>query len=207
MREKCQFNLNSNSQLCWLFYEWLEYPVQKRTDAGEPSIDKQCLPMLGEPGKLLAAYGKLEKERQYIQAALDLVHENVIHPGFRVPGTLTGRLAGSGGLNLQQVPKVQSYLECYRARPGYKWVQCDVAALEKVVLAERSRDEALWSLYGPNAKPNDVYLYDGAHLPGFKEILLKAGYDPHNPTAEMIARVKKECKATRKKIKPASLGC
>ena len=204
--ESSQFNLNSNPQLCWLFYDCLGYTVQKRTKKGEPSIDKKVLPLLGDVGKLLSKYNIIEKERQYIKACLDKVHDGILHPSFRVPGTLTGRLAGAGGLNLQQVPKVRKYLECYKARPGYKWVQCDIASLEKVVLAERSKDEALWLLYGPDAKPNDVYLFDGAHMPGFKEDIIGAGYDPFNSTAEMIKHIKKVCKGTRKKVKPASLG-
>ena len=202
----CRFNPNSNTQLAWLFYERLGYEVQKTTQTGDPSVDKQALPQLGEAGRLLHLYGVVDKERQYIEAAVNIEIDGRIHPSFRVPGTLTGRLSGAGGLNLQQVPKVRKYLECYRARKGYKWVQCDINSLEKVVLAERSRDEALWNLYGPDAKPNDVYLYDGAHLPGFREDILAAGYDPINTTAEMISQVKHSCKSVRKKVKPASLG-
>jgi DNA polymerase I-like protein with 3'-5' exonuclease and polymerase domains len=204
---ECRFNLNSNAQLCWLFYERLGYPIAKRTENGQASIDKKVIGKLGEPGKLLHRYNIVEKERQYIQSCLDVQHDGVLHPGFRVPGTLTGRLSGAGGVNVQQVPKVRPYLECYSARPGYKWVQCDVTALEKVVLTELSQCPALLSLYGPDARPGqDIYLFDGAHLPGFKEPLLEAGYDPFKSTEEETAEIKKKFKALRKKIKPASLG-
>lgn len=152
MVEECTLNLNSGDQLCWLFYERLGYPVAKYTDSGEPSIDKKVVGLLGEPGKLLRDYGIVDKERSYMQSCLDKQYQGVLHPGFRVPGTLTGRLAGAGGFNAQQQPKVQEYLECFTARKGYKWVQCDVTSLEKVVLAELSKDPALWSLYGPGAK-------------------------------------------------------
>ena len=204
---EARFNPNSGAQLQWLFYDKLGYEVEKETRAGNPSTDKQTLLQFGEAGPQLVRYNILEKQRQYAQSAFDITtDQNVLHPSFRVPGTLTNRLSGAGGFNLQQQPKTEDYLSCFVARPGFKWVQCDVTSLEKVVLAERSRDPALWNLYGPEAKPNDVYLYDGAHLPGFKEEILAAGYVPDNPTADMIRHVKSVCKSTRKKVKPASLG-
>ncbi len=204
---KADFNPNSGDQLQWLFYDRLGYAVEKETKAGNPATDKQTLMMFGEAGLQLVKYNILEKQRQYVQSAYDVTtSRQVLHPSFRVPGTLTNRLSGSGGFNLQQQPKAESYLSCFKARKGFKWVQRDLTSLEKVVLAERSKDPALWSLYGPGAKPNDVYLFDGAHLPGFKDDILGAGYDPKNPTSEMISKVKSVCKSTRKKVKPASLG-
>lgn len=71
----------------------------------------------------------------------------------------------------------------------------------KVVLTEEQRH----ALDIPEAV-NDVYLFDGAHLPGFKEPILASGYSPFNTNKEMLAKTKKECKAIRKKVKPASLG-
>lgn len=204
---KCRLNLNSNSQLCWLFYDRLGYPVAKETENGEPSIDKKVVGLLGEPGRLLREYGIVDKERQYMQACYDVQHEGTLHPAFRVPGTLTGRLSGAGGLNIQQQPKAREYLECFRARKGFKWVQCDVTSLEKVVLAERSRDEALLNLYGPDARPGqDIYLHDAASLPGFREPLIEAGYCPRTSSAEFTAEIKRKFKGLRKKVKPASLG-
>lgn len=204
---KAAFNPNSGTQLQWLFYDKLGYTVEKETKAGNPATDKQTLMQFGEAGLQLVRYNILEKQRQYAQSAFDITTDKgVLHPSFKCSGTLTNRLSGSGGFNLQQQPKTEDYLSCFKARPGFKWVQCDINSLEKVVLAERSKDPALWKLYGPGARPNDVYLYDGAHLPGFKEDILAAGYDPDMTTQEMITRVKKECKSTRKKVKPASLG-
>jgi DNA polymerase I-like protein with 3'-5' exonuclease and polymerase domains len=82
-----------------------------------------------------------------------------------------------------------------------------MSALEKVVLTELSRDEALLGLYGPDARSGqDVYLHDGAFLPGFKEPLIAAGYDPKTSSAEFTAKIKKEYKSLRKLVKPAALG-
>jgi DNA polymerase I-like protein with 3'-5' exonuclease and polymerase domains len=203
-----QLNINSDLQLCWLFYDFLKFPVAKTTESGERGIDKKVIHLLGEPGRLLAEYGALVKELQYVDACV--AHTDgmgILRPSFRVPGTLTGRLSGSGGINLQQVPKSREYLECYTARPGYKWVQCDMTALEKFVLTELSRDETLLGLYGPDARPGqDVYLHDGAFLPGFMEPLREAGYDPKTSSAEFTAKIKKEFKSLRKLIKVPVLG-
>jgi hypothetical protein len=129
-----------------------------------------------------------------------------VHPAFRVPGTLTGRLAGAGGLNIQQVPKTRGYLECYVARPGKVWVDCDHTALEQVVLAELSQDASLWKLYGPGAAPNDVYLFTGSYLPGLGSKIRAAGYNPDAPTVEGISAAKKACKKERAVSKIVTLG-
>jgi len=63
----------------------------------------------------------------------------------------------------------------------------------------------MMSLYGPGAKPNDIYLFFGAHVPAFSEEILKY-YDPENPTKESIKLAKKNCKATRDTLKTIVLG-
>jgi DNA polymerase I-like protein with 3'-5' exonuclease and polymerase domains len=114
-----------------------------------------------------------------------------------VPGTTSGRLAGSGGLNVQQMPKTPGFLACWRARPGYKLVELDFTALEQVVLTELSKDPGLWKLYGPGQPGNDAYLYAGAHLPILGPAIRAAGYDPERPTPEGIAHAKKVAKRER----------
>jgi hypothetical protein len=70
-------------------------------------------------------------------------------------------------------------------------------ALEPVCLAECSKDKALLSVYGKDAKPNDIYLFVGAQLDGMKQYFLPHGYDPYNPTPEAIKKCKKEAKNWR----------
>lgn len=102
-----------------------------------------------------------------------------------------------GKLNLQQQPKSAGYLECFEARPGHRIVTMDFAALEPKVTAYYSRDPNLMALYGPNAKKNDVYLYNAAKMGELGVNIRAIGYDPDNPTAETISRAKKECKLDR----------
>jgi hypothetical protein len=117
-------------------------------------------------------------------------------------------LAGGGDseykVNYQQLPSDKKYLECYVARPGYVLIQADVSALEPHVLAEYSRDKTYMELYGPNAKQQDIYLFNGSKITRFREKILNAGYEPGN--AEAIDRCKKECKHERTIMKKVSLA-
>lgn len=197
---KYNFNLASAIHRRHLLYDELAYPVILTTDSGLPATGGKALKGMGEIGQLLRRMDKAEKERGYIEAYLEAVEaapDGRIHPGFRVPGTLTGRLAGAGGVNVQQVPKTVGTMSAWRPSPGHVWVDVDVKALEQVVLAELSGDKALHELYGKNAKPNDVYLFVGAQLPVLGSAIRAAGYDPANPTPAGISAAKAQCKKQR----------
>jgi len=204
---KLGFNPNSKQQLGWLFFEKLGYKPLSKTPTGRPVIDKKTLPFLGEPGKILVAYNKSIKEQGYVSRLVEKSEaSSQLHPQFNSVGTITGRLGGSGGFNLQQQPKSKGYLSCLVARPGHKLVQADLQAVEPVVLAEVSRDPILWSIYGPDAKPNDVYLFIAGKIPAIGANILKY-YDPDNPTPEGISQAKKHCKRDRQIAKTLQLSC
>jgi DNA polymerase I-like protein with 3'-5' exonuclease and polymerase domains len=99
-------------------------------------------------------------------------------------------------LNIQQMNKSSKFLSTWVARHGHKIVSLDFSALEPVVLTAASKDPALWKVYGPNSKPNDIYLFTAAQIPGLGDNILKY-YDPDNPTEESIALAKKHCKPDR----------
>lgn len=192
------FNLNSGDQLRELIYGELKHEVVLTTDTGQPAVDKRAMGQWGDLGKELRLHSDKIKELSYVQAGLEHCQLDPksglyrIHPSFRVPGTLTGRLAGAGGLNLQQVPHSEGYLSCYRPVEGKAWVDVDFTSLENVVLAELSRDPTLYKLYGPGQPKQDAYLFNGANLRGTIRARLRAhGYDPDRPDAEAIERTKK----------------
>jgi len=200
------FNLDSSPQRQWLFYEKLKYPVTLRTEKDTPAVNKKALLGFGEPGRLLKRNNDLKKELGYVEGCQKALINGVLHPQFRMPGTLTCRLAGSGGVNIQQLPKSRGYLSCYRPRGGMVFVDCDHTSLEQVVLAELSRDPTLLKLYGPGAKPNDVYLFNGSQLSVIGEQIRAAGYDPDNPTPEGIKSAKKKAKTARSISKVVTLA-
>ena len=191
------FNVNSKQQLAWLLYDKLNHPVLVFTETGRPAVSRKVLPSLGEPGKLLSKYNLYKKRLGYVEAMIaKTARDGLLHPQFNTVGTVTGRLGGSSGLNLQQMPKVAEFLAALKARPGHKLVQADAEALEPVILAEFSQDRTLMKLYGPDAKQNDIYLYVGAQLPGIGESI-RRWYDPENPQPEGIAAAKEHCKKER----------
>lgn len=212
-RQKCAlakatqyFNPQSTEHLRWLFYEKMKFPIIVKTDTGKPSVDDKASRGFGEVGKLLHARQKLNKELGYIDAMLGFHRNGTMHLQFKAPGTLTGRLAGKGGVNFQQLSKTEGFLTPLKARPGHSWIGMDFSALEPRVLTELSEDPTMMELYGPNAKPfTDVYLWNGAHIRAFSDKIRKY-YNPDRPTAEQLKVAKHECKKERSVLKTVTLA-
>lgn len=191
------FNLNSRHHLSRLFYEELKYPVAKRTEKGDPSVDSAALATFGELGKLRLEYGALNKKltaflTPYINTHL---YQGRIHPSFSVPEAVTGRLS-SKEPNIQQLSKDKRLLEVFIPNADHILVDADFAAIENIVLAELSQDPSMLLLYGGDSV-NDPHLYTAAGIAAFRDKILAAGYDPKNPTEEGIANAKKVCKKER----------
>jgi len=203
------FNMNSGAQRQWLFYERLGYPVILYTDKGNPAVDKKALLAWGEVGQILKRNNDKTKELSYVQSCIDMLHnspDGLIHPQYRLPGTLTCRIAGAGSFNIQQQPKSKGYLKEWVPNEGCVWIDADVESLEAVVLAELSKDSTMRYLYDPSSPKNDIYLYVGSFLPGIGDSIREAGYDPENPTPEGIAVAKKDAKRARQIAKVCVLG-
>lgn len=207
------FNPNSGQQLQALFYDHLKSEVIVRTDSGQPSTGAKALPGLGHLGKLLKAYKDLVKEQSYVEKCLEMLridNEGIarVHPQFSAPGTLTCRLAGSGGLNVQQLPKSVGYLSCWRPMAEDEtWVDFDIASLEQIVLAELSQDKSLLELYGPGAKKGqDVYLFNGYSMPVIGQEIRDAGYHPEMFSKESVSEAKVIAKKARSIAKVITLA-
>lgn len=107
-------------------------------------------------------------------------------------------------VNLQQIPKVTSLMECLQARKGWRFVQLDVAALEPTVLASYSKDKTLLDLYASGVT-HDIYLFFAQFIYPEAEVReeLRARYKPDQET---IDQLKKDFKKVRGLIKVATLG-
>jgi len=160
-------------------------------------VSKELLPKLGEVGKMLFNYNLDVKLLGYVKGLEDSLVDGVHAGQLRPLGTISGRCAGSGGVNLQQISKDPRYLECFVAREGCTLIDADVTALEPCVLAELSECPNYMKLYGPDAKPNDIYLFVGANTEAMGPTLRSLGYDPDNPTPEAISKTKKTLKKER----------
>lgn len=160
-------------------------------------ISKELLPKLGEIGQMLFDYNADVKLLGYVNGLEDSLVDGVHHGQLRPLGALSGRCVGSGGVNLQQIPKDKRYLDCFIAEEGCSLVDADVTALEPSVLAELSACPSYMKLYGPDAKPNDVYLFVGSNTEALGSKIKSLGYDPNNPTPEAISITKKKLKRER----------
>lgn len=119
------------------------------TPTGNLKLDKKILPKLGTAGQLLTEYNRIQKELGYVNAMLKQSEGDIHHTQLRVEGTKTGRCAGTGGLNCQQLPKSKGYLDCLIPKEGYVFIQMDINSLEAVVVAELSECPSYLSLYNP----------------------------------------------------------
>lgn len=218
-----QFNLQSGHHMTSLFYGeptgvtdpegfpvykgGLNFPVRVRTESGLPATGVKAMKHFGQEGTLFIERAYLEKELSYIQDYLDRTElRGTMHPGFRMPGTKTGRLS-SKGPNLQQVPKSKAVMSLFGCHPGYTLVDLDFSALEPVVATEFSQDPNMMFIYGDGQPLNDIYLYVAAHTPGLKDKVLATGYNPRAPTKDTLAKAKKDCKAIRSIAKTVVLAC
>lgn len=204
------FNIQSGDQLRKLFYDKLGYVPEIFTDNEtnpQPAVSIKAMKKMGDLGLLLVERADRVKALSYVDAYLELTEgRGTMHPSFRAPGTVTGRLSGKDP-NLQQMPKTKAMMNQFLARPGHVWVDLDFSALEPVVLTEFSQDENMMLIYGDGRPSNDIYLFVGAHIPGMGDKIRGVGYDPRNPTKEGLGRAKKECKHERNICKTVVLAC
>ena len=67
-----------------------------------------------------------------------------LRSGFNIHGTTSGRLSSSGNLNYQNIPRDNKDIKkLFRARPGYKIIQCDLGTAEVYYAAMLSGDQFL----------------------------------------------------------------
>jgi uracil-DNA glycosylase family 4 len=161
---------SSDAQMRWVLYEWLGLSAPKKTDSGEPSVDRLSLgelrgalrpDPLGDPAAFErddAAVRVIEALQQRRKIAkldgtyvLRLLNKGLIkddgrvHPYFGFdPDTetvaRTGRLAARDP-NLQNQP--ESLRPLYVPEPGCKFIEADFGQMELRCLASISRDRQL----------------------------------------------------------------
>lgn len=111
------FNINSNAHLKWLIFEKLGenatlFPKSKgsKNNEHEPSLEAAALKHLlldkYEWVRPLISYKKIKKlASTYIRGVLRLNNHGWLHVGLKQHGTTSGRLAGTNGFNLQNLPR------------------------------------------------------------------------------------------------------
>lgn len=213
------YNLRSVSDIKTLAYQKLLNDVQHaiRKDA-KTKKRKEIVDASTTAAKHWGEFGKVYQEWYAAEARLRACRSyishvdpktNRLHPVFKIHGTVSGRLAGSGGVNLLNPPKEKEFLECLREPDpdNYMLVDFDIKNCECVLMAIRSCDEGFNKLFGKTAKPNDPYIYFMTYLGGvFEEACKEFGYDRDNPTKDSIEGIKKKYKSLRNIAKMAFLA-
>ena len=93
--EEYTFNINSSSYLKILFCDVLKMSPKFLTPKGSPSFKAAHLNQWGEGGKILAIRKKrLLVLQQTVNTLIDSFHDGNTHPGIKISGTRTNRVAG-----------------------------------------------------------------------------------------------------------------
>src|SRR6056300_1503396 len=141
------FNPNSSYHLRELFFNILNMKVTKKTETGAWSVDKEVLTNLNHPlsEAILELREKTKMAGTYISNIKNGVDKDGrLHSGFNIHGTTSGRLSSSGNLNYQNIPRDNKDIKkLFKARPGYKIIQCDLGTAEVYYAAMLSGDKFL----------------------------------------------------------------
>src|SRR5210317_596087 len=141
------FNPNSTYHLRELFFNILNRKVTKKTETGAPSTDKEVLANMGHPlaDAILDLREKTKLAGTYISNIRNGVDKDGrLRSGFNIHGTTSGRLSSSGNLNYQNIPRDNKDIKkLFKARPGYKIIQCDLGTAEVYYAAMLSGDQFL----------------------------------------------------------------
>jgi DNA polymerase I-like protein with 3'-5' exonuclease and polymerase domains len=128
-RQKKEFNPNSVFQMRTLFFDIIGVQPTKKTGTGADSVDKEVLAGIDHPlaEAILELREKSKMAGTYISNIVEgLDKDNRLRSGFNITGTTSGRLSSSGNLNYQNIPRDNKDIKkIFKARPGYKIVQCD----------------------------------------------------------------------------------
>lgn len=141
------FNPNSTAQMRELFFNILNVKPTKKTETGAWSVDKEVLKEMNHPlaEAILDLREKSKMAGTYISNIRNGINlDDRLRSGFNIHGTTSGRLSSSGTLNYQNIPRDNKDIKkLFRARPGYKIVQCDLGTAEVYYAAVLSGDKFL----------------------------------------------------------------
>lgn len=162
-------NFNSPDQIVDFFFKskWglrlkpYKYTKDKKTkqETKTPSTDEDSLIHLGKKDKsgfmkkLLDYRGLVKLDSTYISGLHPLLdHHDRVHAGFKIHGTVTGRLSCTEP-NLQNIPRSSTSADIkkmYIPPSGYLLVEVDYGQAELRVIAELANDEAMIDIFRKN---------------------------------------------------------
>lgn len=139
-------NIDSDDQLLWLLRDHLGYDTldfQGNHSTGAEVLEKLMQSGIKEAGVLLDYREANKRVTGYFPTYRHLSINGVLHCDWNIASTRTGRLSSSNP-NLQQVSPDLKRL--FRARPGYKIICRDAAAIEAKLIAYYADDPTLYKI-------------------------------------------------------------
>lgn len=167
-RQGKPFNPGSVLQLRSLLFDYLGLtPTGKKTSTDKDSTDAEVLEELAEQHEIPALILDIRKKSKIKNTYLDKIlpqlnRDNRLRTNFNLHSTTSGRLSSSGKLNMQQLPRDNSYVAddgtkvpgfasavkgCIKAKAGYKIVSMDLTTAEVYYAAVLSGDKALQEVF------------------------------------------------------------
>jgi DNA polymerase-1 len=162
---------------CLDVFKAFNLPIPKSVKEDKKSVGEATLQqyLLNHPTTLLKDWIKLLIEykvtlkltksfgKKWLEEHLD--ENSRVHATFVVNRTATGRFLAKNP-NLQQIPSIKEFRQCFKAPQGRKIWTCDYSSAELRILASLSRDEAMLrilseggDLHGYVATPVYRYLF------------------------------------------------
>lgn len=137
-----EFNPGSRQHLKMLLVDQLGVAPTIFSPTGEPSFKAAHMHLYGEAGKMLENRGKRQIIKAQAEALLRVsALDGKFHPELKTCGTITGRFAGSSGLNVQGISRNDKRLmEFFEAPPGMQLVEIDAISGEATITAAYSND-------------------------------------------------------------------
>lgn len=168
------FKTSSTDHKSRLFVDKLGITPKFKTSKGKPSFAKKLLRQWGDGGKLLIKRGTIFQALSQVKRLQEKSEfDGRWHVGLKVAGTVTGRMAGTDGLNIQAMARREERLMgCIVPDPGCIFVSVDLSAGEPSIITHFSKDSyyraAIFDMVGkePYYDDNGVLMIDDIYLMG-----------------------------------------
>jgi hypothetical protein len=85
------FNIDSNTHLKWMLYDYLKLEAPKKTKKGEPSVDADSLERIPIYGEMILSYRASIAMFKFLRALLSNQKGGIVRIPIKTPGTITGR--------------------------------------------------------------------------------------------------------------------
>ena len=192
---KIVFNPKSTNHLRKLLFDVMGLePIKFSKQTGEPSTDKEVLAKLLEQAiedteewKILNALKEIGEMKTvkstfvdgFLQKGVETKKGFKLFPDFKITGTLSGRMAGGGGINFLNIPSGSKYGKLIKkniiAEEGYYVLQADSDQLEDRLITSTTGcvNKAKVFKLGLDAHASNSFAYWEDQMPDIKEQINK----------------------------------